>query len=264
MINIKNKKISLSVLLISIVLIIFISILKEKRRFPIYAYGRYDGYKVENVIRFLDIQLSYNNTLFFLFIAVILSILTLIFLDDTIIKNKTGAFYRRFSTIKIYKQKISNLLKKSINRIIIGVVALIIILVLIGNCNKPKNTILTETNIEAIDTVALASDIISKEQVDSTIAIEISPIEKTMPNNSSKTIGPSGVDDIVKEIHQAANSSAMGKTLEAARQKFTPNAQIGDLTSQSVSDDQLQSLYGNGTSTLSKSNIETARSKRSK
>ena len=260
MINIKNKKISLAVLLISIVLIIFISILKEKRRFPIYAYGRYDGYKVENVIRFLDIQLSYNNTLFFLFIAVILSILTLIFLDDTIIKNKTGAFYRRFSTIKIYKQKISNLLKKSINRIIIGVVALIIILVLIGNCNKPKNTILTETNIEAIDTVALASDVISKEQVDSTIAIEISSIEKTMPNNSSKTIDPLSAEG----LKQAAFSSGIGKTISEARQKFTPNAQIGDLTSQSVSDDQLQSLYGNGTSTLSKSNIETARSKRSK
>jgi hypothetical protein len=259
MINIKNKKISLSVLLISIVLIIFISILKEKRRFPIYPYGRYDGYKIENVIRFLDIQLSYNNTLFFLFIAVILSILTLIFLDDIIIKNKTGAFYRRFSTIKIFKQKISNLLKKSINRIIIGVVALIIILVLIGNCNKPKNTILTETNIEAIDTVALANDVISKEQVDSTIAIEISPIEKTMPNNSSKTIDPFNLE----ELHKAANTG-IGKTISEARQKFTPNAQIGDLTSQSVSDDQLQNLYGNGTSTLSKSNIETARSKRSK
>jgi hypothetical protein len=258
--DLKNKKISLSVLLISIVLIIFISILKEKRRFPIYNYGMYSGYKVENVIRFLGIQLNYNNTLFFLFIAVIFSILALIFLDVNFINKKTDELKRRFSSLKAYKQKIRNLIKKPISIIMICMVALIIILLFVGKNNKPKNAVLTETNIEAIDTVAEASDVISKEQVDSTIAIEISHIEKKMPNNLSKTIDPFNLE----ELHKAAFGSGLGKTIEEARKKYTPNAPLGDVTMQSVSDVQLQSLSGNGTSSLTASNIETARSKKSK
>jgi hypothetical protein len=104
MISFKNKKTPLSILLISIVLIIFISILKEKRRFPIYnSYGSEIGYKLENVIRFLDIQLLYNDTLFFLFISVIVSILALIFLDDDILKKRLANLKNTMSNLSFKK-----------------------------------------------------------------------------------------------------------------------------------------------------------------
>lgn len=103
MISFKNKKTPLSILLISIVLIIFISILKEKKRSLIYRTNTGYSYKVENVIRFLDIQLSYNNTLFYLFISVILSILALIFLDDDFLKKRLANLKNIMSNLRFKK-----------------------------------------------------------------------------------------------------------------------------------------------------------------
>ena len=134
MINIKNKKISLSALLILIVLIIFVSILKEKGIEKIIEYddyGTYIGYRTEDVIRFLNIRLYYNNTLFYLFIAVILSVVSLIFLDDDFFAKKTVELKRRFSSIKEYKQNISSIgvsyiLESSANRYRVSFVILVV------------------------------------------------------------------------------------------------------------------------------------------
>jgi hypothetical protein len=57
---------------------------------------------------------------------------------------------------------------------------------------------------------------------------------------------------------EAGNTSAMGKTLEEARQKFTPNAPLGDLATQGIDDDELESIFGTGSSSLTTSNIGTA------
>lgn len=222
MINIKNKKIPLSILLISFVLIIFTLILKEKRRFSVYNdFGIYTGYKVKNVIRFLDFQLSYNNTLFFLFIAVIISILALIFLDDAIIIKKTVELNRRFSSVKIYKQKISNLLKKPINRIIIGIVTLIIILLVVCNFNKPKNAVLTETNIVTVDTVALPSDVISKEKVDSTISIKASRLVKEIHIAKQNNIDTETLVDSVEYYSKRYDTEQANKKRERSPRKAT-------------------------------------------
>lgn len=231
MINIKNKKIPLSILLISFVLIIFTLILKEKRRFSVYNdFGIYTGYKVKNVIRFLDFQLSYNNTLFFLFIAVIISILALIFLDDAIIIKKTVELNRRFSSVKIYKQKISNLLKKPINRIIIGIVTLIIILLVVCNFNKPKNAVLTETNIVTVDTVALPSDIISKEKVDSTISIKASRLVKEIHIAKQNNIDTETLVDSVEYYSKRYDTEQANKKRERSPRKGTiVNAETPDI-----------------------------------
>ena len=70
--GLKNKKFSLSILLISITLIIFISILRNDKFDVFKLFGAY---------------YSYPSALFFLFISVILSILSIIYLDDKKIKN---------------------------------------------------------------------------------------------------------------------------------------------------------------------------------
>lgn len=260
MINIKNKKLSLSALLISIVIIIYTSIIKEKRKFPIYNdFGSYIGYTRKNVIRFLDIQLLYNDTLFFLFIAVILSILALIFLDDDVINKKTHGLIAKLFSVNGYKEKINNLLKKPMNRMIIGMVTLVIILLFVGRCSKSKKSALKETNIRDIDTVALPSASIPLEQMDTTAVIETSHVEDKTSSNSSETIDPFSVEG----IHQAATSSGIGKLISEG-QKLSPNAQIGDVTMQGLDDDEINSLYGNGSSTLSSGQIEAARSKRSR
>jgi hypothetical protein len=75
-----------------------------------------------------------------------------------------------------------------------------------------------------------------------------SPIRK-----KENTIDPFSVEG----IHQAANTG-IGKTIAEAREKFTPNAQLGDVTMQGVDDDELENLFGSGTGTLSSSNIATA------
>jgi hypothetical protein len=233
MINIRNKKLSLSALLISIVLIIYASIIKEKRKFSIYNdFGSYIGYSRKNVIRFLDIQLLYNNTLFFLFIAVILSILALIFLDDDVINKKTHGLIAKLFSVNGYKEKINNLLKKPMNRIIIGMVTLVIILLFVGTYSKSKKSALKETNIQDTDTVALPSASIPKEQIDSTAAIEVSPVEEITSSNSSETIDPLSSEGLIN----AANASTTGKLIEEGR-KYAPNQQLGDVTMQGVDDD---------------------------
>ena len=75
-----------------------------------------------------------------------------------------------------------------------------------------------------------------------------SPIRK-----KENTIDPFSVEG----IHQAANTG-IGKTIAEAREKFTPNAKVGDVTMQGVDDDELENLFGSGTGTLSSSNIATA------
>jgi hypothetical protein len=261
MINIKNKKLSISALLISIVLIIYASIIKEKTKFPIYNdFGSYMGYTRKNVIRFLDIQLLYNDTLFFLFIVVILSILALIFMDDDFIYKKLHGLSTKLFSVNEYKEKINNLLKKPMNRIIIGIVTLCIILLFVGRCSEPKKSVLKETDIEDVDTVALPSALTPIEQIDSTAAIEVSPVEEKTSSNSSETINIFDPEELAK----FANSSPTVKLIEQGRKKYSPNAKVGDVTMQGVDDDEINSLYGNGSSTLSLGQLEAARSKRNR
>jgi len=75
-----------------------------------------------------------------------------------------------------------------------------------------------------------------------------SPIRK-----KQNTIDPFNLEG----LHEIANTG-IGKTISKAREKFTPNAQLGDVTMQGVDDDELESLFGSGTGTLSSSNIATA------
>lgn len=74
-----------------------------------------------------------------------------------------------------------------------------------------------------------------------------------------KTIDPFSVEG----IHQAANSSAIGKSIEKGM-KYAPNQQLGDVTMQGLDDDEIASLSGSGSGTLDASQIQTASSYTSK
>ena len=79
-----------------------------------------------------------------------------------------------------------------------------------------------------------------------------SPTRKT----TVKTIDPFSVEG----IEQAATSSGIGKTIAEARKKFTPNAQVGEISTQSLDDDEIEQSFGNGSSTFNESSVATASS----
>lgn len=139
MINFEKKKIAISLLLVSVVLIIFITILKERLMVPIEINpdGSVVSYREENAFELFGIVLSYNNSLFTLIISVIFSILALIFLDDDTFKIRSKKLWNSLT--------ISNLSKHFVKTILIIMTMVIFILILLEKCNNNKTTVSPET-----------------------------------------------------------------------------------------------------------------------
>jgi hypothetical protein len=265
--NFKNKKIALSILLVSIVLIIFTIILKENKRYSLYDdFGAYIGYKVKNVIFILDVELSYNNTLFFLFISLIISILVLMFFDDGDIKKGLKEFIRRFTNIKKYETDLWGFIKRTKKIIFISILLLAFILLYKAKCNKQRKVVKSETYIDNatidttlfIDTVK-ASTMTQKEKLkdNSIISTKNNSIKKENTNNLSK-----GIDSFSPEaIAKAANSTPLGKSISRAQER-NPGTK-GSPASSGLDDDQLQNSFGSGGTTLDAAAVSAASSLKS-
>ena len=123
----KRKKISLSLLLSTIVTIIFFSIIQEKKK--VYSLNEYgiSVFKRQRVVEFLEITFSFNNSLFFLFIAVIVFTISLIYINDEIITKTFKALIKKFSAFEL-----SSLWNSFLKKIIISMIIIISILLFIA------------------------------------------------------------------------------------------------------------------------------------
>lgn len=219
MIGFKKNKIALSLLLVSVVLIIFATILQEKLTVPIKfnEYGTELEYEEQKFIRFLGIQLPYNNTIFFLFISVIFSILTLIFVDDDAIEKKSNKLWNGFTNLKLSNHYI-------LTTVVSGVL-FIFILIFGGRCSnktESESTIVYEDTIIAIDTSAV---IPFDDDAEIRINDSIRLIENNRQNNSKDKNELSDYERVKKDIqeHSQANlggSTGQGMSIEELRSKY--------------------------------------------
>lgn len=96
MFDYNKKKISLSILLITMILISFISKIKINREIPTAfddtIFKNPTEWARVNVIELFGCDFDYNNTLFALLLFVIMSILLFIFTDDILIREKIKGF----------------------------------------------------------------------------------------------------------------------------------------------------------------------------
>jgi preprotein translocase subunit SecG len=106
MFDFNKKKISLSILLIALALIFFISKVKTKLEIPTAFDDTIDKNPTEwlvmDVVDLFDCTINYNNTLFVLLIIVIIAILLFVFTDDTQISDKTKSIKFKLNNLKIW------------------------------------------------------------------------------------------------------------------------------------------------------------------
>jgi hypothetical protein len=150
MFDFNKKKISLSILLITLALISFISKIKIKGEIPIAFDDTINKNPTEwAVMNFFEVfgcAFDYNNTFFVLMLFIIMSILLFIFSDDMQIS-------KRVKSIKIL------VLKWDIKLIIISTLVFVFILILGKSCGNNVKRVTPKANEEipvAPDTIAAA------------------------------------------------------------------------------------------------------------
>jgi len=231
--DLKNKKISLSLLLTSIVLIIFFSIIQEKKK--VYSLNEYgiSVFKRQRVVEFLDITFSFNNSLFFLFIAVIVFTISLIYINDEIITKTFRTLIQKFSAFELFF-----LWNSFLKKIIISLIIIISILLFIGKCNKTKKVYSNENNEEELDTIAVidstavSSSIINNEPIvpqnanlDYSEAAIQAAADRTAIGQSTK--GTS--EDILNQLKEADKKRDISKSLKGTSLEYE-----GDIATQGV------------------------------
>jgi hypothetical protein len=183
MFDINKKKISLSIFIIILTLISFISKVKTKVEIPT-AFDVYLGpieWEEIIAINLFGGIYSYNDTLFVLMLLIMISILLFIFSDDTQIIKKAKSF----------KQKVK---KWDIKLIAISILVLIIILIIGKSCNNNSKS----DNSKAMqDTLAVPDEI----AVD---CVAVAPVEDTYPVEAS-------YDELINDsISDAENKKSKG------------------------------------------------------
>lgn len=191
MFDFNKKKISLSIFLITLVLISFISKVKIQVEIPVEFE---DTTNVMDVVDLFGCTFNYINTLFFLLLFIIMSILLFIFSDDVQISKKG----------KSLKEKV---LKWDIKLMAISILVLIIILIIGKSCNNNSKS----DNSKAMqDTLALPDEI----AVD---CVAVAPVEDTCLVEAS-------YDELINDsISDAENKkskrmSAFGKAKQELQQ----------------------------------------------
>lgn len=155
MFDFNKKKISLSILLITLALISFISKVKINGRIPIAFDDTLDKnpteWAVMDVVELFGCTFNYINTLFVLLLFIIMSILLFIFSDDSQISQKLNS----------YKVKV---VKWDIKLIAISIFVFILVLIIGKSCSNNSKSVnskamqdsLTVTEEFAVDCVAVA------------------------------------------------------------------------------------------------------------
>lgn len=149
MFDFNKKKISLSILLITLALISFITKVKIKVEIPIAfddtIFKNPTDWLVMDVVDLFGCTFNYNNTLFVLLLFVILAILLFVFTDDTQISEK----------VKSFKEKVK---KWDFKLIVISILLLIIILIIGKSCNnnpKSDNSKVIQDTLAVPDEIAV-------------------------------------------------------------------------------------------------------------
>lgn len=187
MFDFNKKKISLSIFLITLVLISFISKVKIQVEIPVEFE---DTTNVMDVVDLFGCTFNYINTLFFLLLFIIMSILLFIFSDDVQISKKG----------KSLKEKV---LKWDIKLMAISILVLIIILIIGKSCNNNSKS----DNSKAMqDTLALPDEI----AVD---CVAVAPVEDTCLVEAS-------YDELINDsISDAENKKSKGMSRFSQIQK---------------------------------------------
>jgi hypothetical protein len=235
--DLKNKKISLSLLLSAIVTIIFFSIIQEKKK--VYRLNEYgiSVFKRQRVVEFLDISFSFNNSLFYLFIAVIVFTISLIYINDETIIKTFKKLIKKFCTFKL-----SSFWNSFLKKIIISMIVIISILLFIGKCNRSKNLNSDENNEEIMDTIAV---------IDSTaVSSSAKKNESIDSTNTENIIDPFSED----AIQAAADRTEIGKAMKGSTLEFE-----GDIATQGLSTDQINRTGGEGPQSLDAAFLESAK-----
>ena len=231
MFDFNKKKISLSILLITLTIISFISKVKIKVEIPTAFDDTLDKNPTEwavimDVVEIFGCSFDYNNTLFVLLLFVIMSILLFIFTDDTQISEKAKSF----------KEKV---LKWDIKLITISTLIFACILLLGKSCSnnsksdnsKAIQDTLTVSSQFAVDCVAVAPVVVAypvETSYDDLIKDSISNAE----NKNSK--GISAFAKAKQEIQQtdegitagAGSESGVGLSFEELRSQSTSGNNI--------------------------------------
>ena len=134
MFDFNKKKISLSILLITLALITFISKVKVKVEIPIAFDDTIDKAPTEckemNAFELFGGVYSYNKTLFVLTLFIIISILLFVFTDDSLIRKKVGS--------------LKNIIFK--RNVILILITTVVVLVIVKSCGNNSHSNTNETN----------------------------------------------------------------------------------------------------------------------
>jgi hypothetical protein len=191
MFDLNKKRISVSILLITLTLISFISKVKTKVEVP----TAFDDtilknpteWSVMDVVDLFGCTINYNNTLFVLLLIIIMAILLFVFTDDTQISEK----------VKNLKEKVK---KWDIKLIAISILVLIIILIIGKSCNNNSKSDYSKAMQDTLavpDTLALPDEI----AVD---CVAVAPVEDTYPVEAS-------YDELINDsISDAENKKSKG------------------------------------------------------
>ncbi len=204
MFDFNKKKISLSIFLITLALISFISKVKTKVEIPT-AFDVYLGpteWEEIIAINLFGGIYSYNDTLFVLMLIIMMSILLFIFSDDTQISEKTKSF----------KQKV---LKWDIKLIAISILVFILVLIIGKSCSNNSKSVnskamqdsLTVTEEFAMDCVAVAPVEVAYPLETSDDELIRDQISNTKNKNSK---GMSRFGQAVKEVEGMDEGVASG------------------------------------------------------
>lgn len=199
MLELNKKKISISILLITLALISFISKVKIKVEIPTAFDDSPDKnpteWSVMDVFELFGCTFNYNNTLFVLLLFVIMSILLFIFADDIQISQK----------INSYKAIV---IKWDIKLIVISILVLAFILILGKSCSNNIKAVTPPNSIEEVpvvpyDTTAVAPaaepvESLTEEEINDSISLNET---KSLNNKDSKE--PSAFSIIKKQQEQA-------------------------------------------------------------
>lgn len=232
MFDFNKKKISLSILLITLALISFISKIKIKGEVPIAFDDTIDKNPTEwaemDIIDLFGCTLNFNNTLFLLVLLIIMAILLFVFTDDTQINEK----------VKSFKEKV---LKWDIKLIIISTLILACILILGKSC---RNNSKSDISKAIQDTLTVSSEF----AVD---CVAVAPVEVAYPVKTS-------YDDLIRDSISNAekkNNKVMSRFGQIAKEQAETDEGItagaGSSSGQGLSFEELRSQDA------SKNNVST-------
>lgn len=242
--NLKNKKITLTLLLISIVTIMFFSILQEKKR--VYSYDEYgrEVYIKQRVVEFLDMQFSFNNSLFFLFLALIIFVISLIFISDSQIIIVFNKVRKKISSVNL--SVIWNYISK---KTLIISISIISILLLIGKCKNSKNDSSNVNTQEEIDTIPVIDTI---SVIDSTATSSSAKNNESIDSTNTENI----IDPFISKesLLAEAAETQIGKSLKGTSLEFE-----GDIATQGVDTDQIMGVGGEGAQSINAAYLESAK-----